>query len=112
MQNMSSDVKYAYLRVENDSWPSIVMALGCDVNDIPRGLRVKGGKTLAELALLAESKSKSKKAEISREFFGLWKDEVTKALGPLTKLEKLKVALSRATDGLTDEEKAELSALL
>ena len=40
---MSSDVKYAYLRVENDSWPSIVMALGCDVNDIPRGLRVKGG---------------------------------------------------------------------
>ena len=112
MQNMSSDVKYAYLRVETDSWPSIVMALGCDVNDIPRGLRVKGGKTLAELALLAQSKSKSKEAKISREFFNLWKDEVTKALGPLTKLEKLKVALQNATNGLTDEEKAELSALL
>ena len=109
---MSSDVKYAYLRVENDSWPSIVISLGYESERPPRGLRVKSGKTLAELSQLAQSKSKSKKAEISREFFGLWKDEVTKALGPLTKLEKLKVALKNATNGLTDEEKAELSALL
>ena len=109
---MSSDVKYAYLRIENDDWPSVVSALGIDVNDIPRGLRVKGGKSLADLALLAQSKSKSKEAKICKDFFGLWKESVTKALGPLTKLEKLKVALSRATDGLSDEEKASLAKLL
>ena len=102
---MSSDVKYAYLRVENDDWPSIVSALGIDVNDIPRGLRVKGGKSLADLALLAQSKSKSKEAK-------LWKESVTKALGPLTKMDKLKLALSRASEGLTPEEKAQLSELL
>ena len=109
---MSSDVKYAYLRVENDDWPSIVSALGIDVNDIPRGLRVKGGKSLAELALLAQSKSNSKKVKICKDFFGLWKESVTKALGPLTKMDKLKQALSRASEGLTPEEKAQLSELL
>lgn len=109
---MSSDVKYAYLRVENDDWPSIVSALGIDVNDIPRGLRVKGGKSLADLALLAQSKSNSKKAKTAREFFALWKGEVTKALGPLTKMDKLKVALSRTAKGLTSEEKASLAKLL
>ena len=109
---MSSDVKYAYLRVENDDWPSIVSALGIDVNDIPRGLRVKGGKSLAELSLLAQSKSNSKKAKTCREFFAIWKDEVTKALGPLTKMDKLKVALQRTAKGLTSEEKAQLSELL
>ena len=109
---MSSDVKYAYLRIENDDWPSIVSALGIDVNDIPRGLRVKGGKSLAELSLLAQSKSNSKKAKTCREFFAIWKGEVTKALGPLTKMDKLKVALQRTAKGLTSEEKAQLSELL
>ena len=109
---MSSDVKYAYLRIENDDWPSVVSALGIDVNDIPRGLRVKGGKSLAELALLAQSKSNSKKAKTAREFFALWKESVTKALGPLTKMDKLKLALSRASEGLTSDEKAQLSELL
>ena len=109
---MSSDVKYAYLRIENDDWPSIVSALGIDVNAIPRGLRVKGGKSLAELSLLAQSKSNSKKAKTCREFFAIWKESVTKALGPLTKMDKLKLALSRASEGLTSDEKAQLSELL
>ena len=106
---MSSDVKYAYLRIENDDWPSIVSALGIDVNDIPRGLRVKGGKSLAELSLLAQSKGKSKEVKICKDFFNLWKESVTKALGPLTKMDKLKLALSRASEGLTYDEKAQLS---
>ena len=104
MQNMSSDVKYAYLRIENDSWPSIVMALGCDVNDIPRGLRVKGGKTLAELAQLAQSKSKSSDAKICRQFFDLWSAKTKKALGPVSRDEKIKALF----DSLSDEDKARI----
>ena len=103
--------KYAYLRILNDDWPAVMRALGVD-NPSKRGLRVQGGKTLFELARLAESKTKSAEAQIARDFFSCWRIRLSKAMGPLTAGEKLKAKLKNDAKTLTAEEKAELVALL
>jgi|TARA_R100001015_G_C4464699_1_gene50396 hypothetical protein len=100
----SKDAKYAYIRVENGLYPAIVTELGYESERPPRGLRVKSGKTLAELAQLAQSKSKSSEAKIARQFFDLWSVKTKKALGPVSREDKIKALF----DSLSDEEKARI----
>ena len=104
---MTSETKsYAYIRVTTDEYPAIVVALGYDDSDRPRGLRVGSGKTLAELAQLSLSKSKSDESKICREFFTLWSGKTKAVLGPKTRKERIKAAF----ETLSSEEKAELIA--
>lgn len=104
---MSSETQsYAYIRVTTDEYPAIVVALGYDDADRPRGLRVGSGKTLAELAQLALSKSKSDESKIARDFFSLWSGKTKAVLGPKTRKERIKAAF----ESLSDDEKAELIA--
>jgi hypothetical protein len=100
----SKDAKYAYIRVENGLYPAIVTELGYESERPPRGLRVKSGKTLAELAQLAQSKSKSSEAKIARQFFDLWSTKTKKALGPVSREDKIKALF----DSLSDEEKSRI----
>ena len=100
----SKTPSYAYIRVTTDEYPSIVEALGYDDADRPRGLRVGSGKTLAELALLAKSKSKSAESKVAREFFDLWSWKPNAVLGPKTRKDRFKAAF----ESLSDDEKAEL----
>lgn len=100
----SKDTKYAYIRVENGLYPAIVTSLGYESERPPRGLRVKSGKTLAELSQLAQSKSKSSDAKICRQFFDLWSAKTKKALGPVSRDEKIKALF----DSLSDEDKARI----
>ena len=100
----SKDTKYAYIRVENGLYPAIVTELGYESERPPRGLRVKSGKTLAELAQLAQSKSKSSEAKISRQFFDLWSAKTKKALGPVSREDKIKALI----DSLSEEEKSRI----
>ena len=103
--------KYAYLRILNDNWPAVMRALGVD-NHSKRGLRVQGGQTLFELSILANSKKTDAESKAARTFFSFWRKRLTKAMGPLTKSEKLKAKLANDAKTLTAEEKAELVALL
>ena len=100
----SKDAKYAYIRVENGLYPAIVTELGYESERPPRGLRVKSGKTLAELSQLAQSKSKSSDAKTARAFFSLWSEKTKKALGPVTREDKIKALF----DSMSDEEKSRI----
>ena len=97
----SKDAKYAYIRVENGLYPAIVTELGYESARPPRGLRVKSGKTLAELAQLAQSNSKSSEAKVDRQFFDSWATKTKKAVGPVTREDKIKALF----DSRSDEEK-------
>ena len=104
---MSSKTQsYAYIRVTTDEYPAIVEALGYDDADRPRGLRVGSGKTLAELAQLSLSKSKTAESKIARDFFTLWSGKTKAVLGPKTRKERILAAF----ESLSDDEKAELVA--
>ena len=104
---MTSETKsYAYIRITTDECPAIVVALGYDDADRPRGLRVGSGKTLAELAQLSNSKSKTAESKICRDFFTLWSGKTKAVLGPKTRKERIKAAF----ETLSSEEKAELIA--
>jgi hypothetical protein len=102
---------YAYLRILNDNWPAVMRALGVDDHS-KRGLRVQGGQTLFELSLLANSKKTDAESKAARTFFGFWRARLKKAMGPLTKGEKLQAKLKNDAKDLTSEEKAALVALL